>query len=115
VDKRPILRLEGLEDRTAVQALRGSALLVEREDAPKLAEGEWWAHELEGCRVGDGERLLGTVTGLLELPSCETLRVRREDGGELLVPMISDAIRRVDVAHKRIDVDLDFLGESEPS
>jgi 16S rRNA processing protein RimM len=114
VDKRPILRLEGLEDRAAVQALRGSPLLVDRRQAPKLAEGEWWAHELEGCLVGDGERRVGVVTGLLGLPSCEVLQVRREDGGELLVPMISDAIRQMDVAHKRIDVDLGFLGESEP-
>lgn len=114
IDKRPILRLEGLCDRAAVQALRGDPLLVDRQEAPKLAEGEWWAHELEGCRVGDGERLLGTVIGLLELPSCEALRVRREDGSELLVPMISDAIRRMDVAHRQIDIDLGFLGESEP-
>jgi 16S rRNA processing protein RimM len=113
VDKHPILRLEGLEDRTAVQALRGTPLLVERKDAPPLAEGEWWAHELEGCQVGDGERSVGVVTGLLELPSCETLRVRRHDGSELLVPMVSNAIRQMDIPHKRIDIDLGFLGESE--
>ncbi len=114
VDKRPILRLEGLEDRPAVEALRGSTLLVERKDAPKLQAGEWWAHELEGCEVLDGQRSVGRVTGMLGLPSCEVLQVRREDGSELLVPMISDAIRQMDVAQKRIDVDLGFLGESEP-
>jgi 16S rRNA processing protein RimM len=114
IDKRPIVRLEGLEDRAAVQALRGTPLLVEQQDAPKLAQGEWWAHELDGCQVSDGERPVGTVTGLLGLPSCEALRVRREDGSELLVPMVSDAIRRMDVAHKRIDIDLSFVGEPEP-
>jgi 16S rRNA processing protein RimM len=113
-DKRPIVRLEGLDERVAVEALRGTPLLVDRRDAPELAEGEWWAHELQGCEVRDGERPVGTVTGLLELPSCEVLQVRREGGDELLVPMISDAIRRVDVAHRRIDIDLGFLGESEP-
>jgi 16S rRNA processing protein RimM len=113
-DKRPIVRLEGLDERAAAEALRGSSLLVDRRDAPELAEGEWWAHELQGCEVSDGERPVGTVTGLLELPSCEVLQVRREGGDELLVPMISDAIRRMDVAHRRIDIDLGFLGESEP-
>jgi 16S rRNA processing protein RimM len=33
------------------------------------------------------------------------------DGSELLVPMIRDAIRSVDVGARRIDVDLSFLGE----
>jgi 16S rRNA processing protein RimM len=111
VDKRPIVRLEGIESRTDVEALRGAALTVPREDAPMLPEGEWWGHELEGCTVLDGERRVGIVAGLLELPSCEALRVRRENRSELLVPMVSQAIRRVDVADGRIDIDLSFLGE----
>jgi 16S rRNA processing protein RimM len=116
VQERPIVRLEGIEDRPAAETLRGMPLTVDRQDAPTLAEGEWWAHELEGCAVFDGERLVGTVTRLIELPSCEVLEVRRagsgvQDGGELLVPMVKDAIKRMDIAHARIEVDLDFLGE----
>jgi 16S rRNA processing protein RimM len=111
VEQRPILRLDGIEDRSAAEALRGQLLMVAPAQAPALGEGEWWAHELEGCAVLDGERLLGTVAALLELPSCEVLEVRREDGRELLVPLVRDAVRRVDVAARRIDVSLDFLGE----
>ena len=33
------------------------------------------------------------------------------DGGELLVPLVRDAERSVDVEARRIDVDLRFLGE----
>ncbi len=112
VDKRPIVRLKGIEDRTDVETLRGTPLIVPRQNAPTLPEGEWWAHELEGCTVLDGERHVGTVVGLLELPSCEALRVHREDGSELLVPMVSHAIRRMDVADGCIDIDLGFLGEA---
>jgi 16S rRNA processing protein RimM len=110
-ERRPIVRLESLEDRAAAEALRGQELSVERARAPELGEGEWWAHELEGCAVVDGERVLGTVTGLLELPSCEALQVRRADGGEALVPMVKDAVRLVDVAARRIEVSLEFMGE----
>lgn len=113
VDKRPLVRLEGIKDRSTVEALRGTPLLVPHLDVPSLPEGEWWAHELEGCAVLDGERRVGTVAGLLELPSCEVLRVLREDGSELLVPMVSDAIRHMHVAQRRIDIDLRFLGETE--
>lgn len=112
VDKRPIVRLEGIKDRTSVDALRGTPLIVPRQNAPTLPEGEWWAHELEGCTVLDGEQRVGTVVGLLELPSCEALRVHREDGSELLVPMVSHAIRRMDVTARCIDIDLAFLGEA---
>lgn len=112
IDKRPIVRLEGIEDRSAVEALRGSPLTVPRGEVPALPAGEWWAHELEGCEVYDGEQRVGAVAALLALPSCEVLRVSRGERGELLVPMVSHAIRRMDVPHRRIDIDLGFLGEA---
>ncbi|MGD1056664.1 MAG: ribosome maturation factor RimM [Solirubrobacteraceae bacterium] len=112
-EQRPIVRLEGIEDRTAAEELRGTELLIGGGDAPALGEEEWWAHELEGCEVLDGEQLLGTVSKLIELPSCEALEVRPAGGGEVvLVPLVKDAIRRVTPAQRRIEVDLEFLGLS---
>jgi 16S rRNA processing protein RimM len=108
-DRRPIVRVHGVEDRTGAEALRGEVLTVAAADAPSLGEGEWWAHELQGCVVLDGERRVGTVTRMIELPSCEALEVAREAGGSLLVPMVKDAIRAVDVGAGRIDVDMDFI------
>jgi 16S rRNA processing protein RimM len=109
VEQRPIVGLRGIDDRAAAQALRGLPLTVRVSEAPALGAGEWWAHELEGCAVLDGERRVGTVSRLLGLPSCDVLEVRRDSGEELMVPMVSDAIRRVDVPARRIDVSLDFL------
>jgi 16S rRNA processing protein RimM len=111
-DDRPILRLAGHAGREAAEALRGAQLSIPAERAPALEPGEYWAHELEGCAVVDGERRVGEVRRMVPLPSCEALEVEREGGGgELLVPMVRDAIRSVDVAGRRIDVDLAFLGE----
>ena len=102
---RPILRLDIATDRTAVEALRGRELLVEVTHAPALDDDEYWADDLVGCAVVDGDRALGAVKALLALPSCEVLEL--EDG--TLVPMVRDAIRSVDVAARRIDVDAEFL------
>lgn len=110
-DARPILRLTGVADRAAAEALRGAELTVAAVDAPQLGEGEWWAHELEGCLVEDARgRALGSVARLLGLPSCEVLEVAPATGGApLLVPLVRDAIRDVDVKARRIEVDADFL------
>jgi 16S rRNA processing protein RimM len=35
--------------------------------------------------------------------------VAREGGGELLVPLVRDAVRSVDVERREIDVDMAFL------
>jgi 16S rRNA processing protein RimM len=110
-DERPILRLAGHAGREAAEALRGAALSIPLDRAPALEPDEYWAHELVGCAVWDGERRVGEVRRMLPLPSCEALEVARDEGGELLVPMVRDAIRAVDVSARRIDVDLSFLGE----
>jgi 16S rRNA processing protein RimM len=110
-DRRPIVRLEGREDRAAAEAMRHKELLVERAEAPELEPDEWWAEDLEGCAVHDGGRHVGTVRALQALPSVDVLHVERADGGgELLVPLVTDAVRTVDVERKEIDIDLRFLG-----
>jgi 16S rRNA processing protein RimM len=113
-DERPIVRLEGVRDRAGAESLRGEQLTVAAARAPELEEGEWWAHELEGCEVLSGGELLGRVVRLVELPSCEALEVGAGPREQpLLVPMVRDAIGEIDVAARRIEVDGDFLGLRE--
>jgi len=115
-EKRPILRLRGVDSREAAEELRGVELTVDSGDAPKLGDEEWWAHELEGCEVRDGERVLGTVERLMELPSCEALEVTPPGGGRsVIIPMVKDAVRRVAVSERLIEVDLDFIGVEAPA
>jgi 16S rRNA processing protein RimM len=112
-DKRMILRLEDHDDRAAAEALRGKEIMVPRSLAPELGPDEWWADDLTGCAVQDSGRVVGTVRRLIELPSCEVLEVERAGGGgDLLVPLVTDAVREVDLDRRTIDVDLRFLGEA---
>jgi 16S rRNA processing protein RimM len=101
-DARPIVRLAGVGSREDAEALRGAELRAEE----TLEEGEFWAADLAGCRVVDGAREIGVVTRMIALPSCEALEV-----GDLLIPLVRDAIRSVDVQARVIDVDMGFVGE----
>jgi len=114
-DEHPIVRLAGVEDRAAAEGLRGAELTVQERGLPALGDGEWWAHELVGCVVRDGDHEVGLVTDLLELPSCEVLEVRRSDApGTLLVPLVKDAVRSVATDRRAIDIDLGFLEDEPP-
>jgi 16S rRNA processing protein RimM len=114
---RPLMRLEGCERREDAEALTGAELMVARAGAPELDDDEWWAEDLEGCTVRDGEVRVGVVSALLALPSCEVLEVERTPASDvdrsppLLVPLVRDAVRRVDIERREIDIDLRFLGE----
>ena len=113
-DARPIVRLAGVEDRPGAEALSGRELLAERA-AAELEEDEWWIEDLEGCAVWDGTVEVGVVARVRPMPSCELLEVRRASGEDLLVPLVRDAVRSVEVEAQRIDVDLEFLGEAPSS
>jgi 16S rRNA processing protein RimM len=100
--KRPLVRVSSIADRQAAAALRGTDLLVAEANAP-LGVGEWLVEDLVGARI-DG---LGEVRRVVASPSCDLLEVGEEG---VLVPLVSDAVRRVDVAARRIEVDRTFLG-----
>jgi 16S rRNA processing protein RimM len=111
-DRRVILRVEGCQSRDDARALTGQAILVARGQAPELGSDEWWAEDLEGCVVSDRDDRVGVVTRLVSLPSCEVLEVERPGSmPALLVPLVSDAVREVDLTRRVIDIDLEFLGE----
>jgi 16S rRNA processing protein RimM len=105
----PIVVVEGVGDRTAAEALRGEAIAVPRAVLGALDEGEFLVDDLVGCEVVDGERPVGRVSDVLLLPSADTLEVERAGGEPLLVPLVGDAVRSVDTAGARIDIDLEFL------
>ena len=99
--ERPLVRISDVDDASAAATLRGEPLLVEGD----LGDGEFLAADLEGCRV-DGLGAMHRVRRLLDGPSCTLLEL----DDETLVPLVSDAIRRVDLDARVIEVDSSFLG-----
>jgi 16S rRNA processing protein RimM len=112
-DARPIIRLSGSSTREDADGLRGTILFVPRSQVPSLGKDEWWATDLVGCSVHDGDAEVGNVRGVLGLPSCEALEVETPDERVILVPMVADALRAVDLTLRVIDVNLGFLGETK--
>jgi 16S rRNA processing protein RimM len=106
----PILQLEGVGDRSAAEDLRDQDIAVPRAELGPLAEGEYLVDDLVGCEVFDGEREVGRVKDVLLLPSADVLEVDVPGGDLLLVPLVGDAVRNIDSAARRIDVDMSFLG-----
>ena len=98
---RLLLQFEGVEDRNAAEALRGTHLLVEGEEE----DDAWYPHDLEGLTVVDTEgQVLGEVTGLLASPAHDLLRVDCQ-GTEVLVPFVAQIVTDVAVKRGRVTVD----------
>ena len=99
-----VVKLAGVDDRTAAQALRGSYLEVSEDTLRPLPAGRWYHHELVGLAVrSESGRDLGTLTEVVE-PPANDVWVARRGGAELLIPVIPDAVLNVDVAAGMVTV-----------
>jgi ribosomal 30S subunit maturation factor RimM len=95
-----------VDSREDAAALRGEPLLVAAGEAP-LEEDEWLTQDLVGCDVPG----VGQVRRVISGPSCDVLEVGPDD---VLIPFVSDAVKRVDTDARVIEVDLGFLAIDPP-
>ena len=103
---RVILKLAGIDDRTAAEAMRGALVRVPIEQAVELPPGSYFWHEIVGLRVQDTRgRALGTVAEVLATGSNDVYVVRSAEG-ELLLPAIKDVVRAIDREHGGMTVEL---------
>jgi 16S rRNA processing protein RimM len=111
--ERPLLEVEGVDDREAARKLSGAEVLAPRDALGRLAPGEHLIDDLVGAEVVDADATIGFVSDVVVLPSVEALEVDRGSAGTMLIPLVRDAVRSIDPERGRIDVDLEFVGEEE--
>ncbi len=91
--RQDIARFEGVADRTAAEAMRGTALTVPRSSLPPLGEGEYYHADLIGlpARSEAGEPL-GTVVAVENYGASDLIEIEREGGRRFLVPLTAQAV-----------------------
>ncbi|GAB7143268.1 ribosome maturation factor RimM [Mycobacterium riyadhense] len=93
---RLLVRLVGVTDRDAADALRGSLFVIDSDELPPIDEPDtFYDHQLEGLRVRTTAGLdVGVVAEVLHTAAGELLAVKR-DAGEVLVPFVSAIVTAV--------------------
>jgi len=94
---RLLLTLDGVDDRSAADDLRGVLFLIDSATVDSGSDpDEFYDHELEGVGVrtvtGDD---VGILSEILHLPGGDTLVVRTQGGREILVPFVTDIVPTV--------------------
>ena len=105
--KTAIARLEGVSDRTAAEALRGSLVEIDRAALPPLAEGEYYHADLIGlpCVDAAGD-VVGIVAGIENFGAGDLLEIELPGGKRSLIPF-RDPIAVL--GEDRVTVDPEFL------
>ena len=88
-----ILHFKDIDDRSFAETLKQCDLLIDREDAVPLAEGEFFICDLVGLKVIDEAGTeLGVVEDVLQTGANDVFQVTKPDGKELLIPSIKDCV-----------------------
>jgi len=94
--------LDGITDINLAQLLKGKNVFAAQNDLPSPADNEFYYRDVIGCEVflTDGVRV-GVVEEIIATGANDVFVVRG-DGKEVLVPVIEDVVKEIDVEGKRI-------------
>ena len=100
-----ILGFKEFTDINAIERYKGCDVLVSRENAIPLEEGEYYVSDLIGCEVVEEDgKLLGTLIDVMTTGANDVYIVKTKAGKEVLLPVIPDCIKNVDIENKKITV-----------
>jgi 16S rRNA processing protein RimM len=102
-----VARFAEIADRTAAEALRGTALTVLRSTLPPLEPGEYYHADLIGLAAVSTEgEALGVCIAVENYGAGDLLEIQRPDGTRFMVPMVEAAVPEWD--EQRLVVDAAF-------
>lgn len=102
-----VARFEGVNDRSAAEALRGALIEVDRSALPPLEEGEYYHADLIGLPASDAEGTeIGTVVAVENYGAGDLLEIELADGKRSLIPYRAGVAELED---RRIVLDPAFL------
>ncbi|BBH20899.1 ribosome maturation factor RimM [Paenibacillus baekrokdamisoli] len=102
-----IVKFKGFDNINDVEKYKGWSLKVTKDNLIDLDEGEYYHHQIIGCRVvtEDGEEL-GVISEILVPGANDVWVVEKPKGKQILIPVIDDVLLNVDVSNKLVTVRL---------
>ncbi|MFF2482677.1 ribosome maturation factor RimM [Paenibacillus sp. NPDC058071] len=104
-----IVKLKGFDHINDVEKFKGWLVKISEEEQGELEEGEYYYHEIIGCKAvtEEGEEL-GVISEILSPGANHVWVVDRiqPKGKQLLLPVIDDVILDVDIVNKKVLVRL---------
>ncbi len=100
-----ILKFKEFNNINDVEKFRKCDILVTRENAVPLEEGEYFICDIIGATVQTQEgTVIGKLTDVLQTGANDVYIVEDENAKEILLPVIPDCVKKVDVDNKLITV-----------
>jgi 16S rRNA processing protein RimM len=97
-----LVKLRGVDDRNAAEALHGATVSVPRSVLPPLEPGEYYLIDLIGAKVLGPDGEIGEVTGIVSHPTVDVIVLRLADGTTAEQPLSEPWLSSVDIATRQV-------------
>lgn len=102
-----LIKFKGIDKVEDAENLKNYYLKIDRKDAIPLKENSYYIVDLLGLEVYTDENIfLGKLDDIFNTGSNDIYVVKDEKGKQILLPAISDVIKKVDMENKKIIVHL---------
>ncbi|GBG97394.1 ribosome maturation factor RimM [Lactococcus termiticola] len=101
-----LVKFDGYYHINDVEKFKGMTLQIAEENQSELSDTEFYYHEIIGCKVYEDEAYIGDIVEILQPGANDVWVVKRQGKRDLLLPYIPSVILEVNVADKRVNVDI---------
>lgn len=103
-----LLQFNEITSLEQAEKLKGKTIVVSEENQHELPAGSYYYHDILGCRVLDKQtkKDLGQITGIETPGANDVWEVTEDSGNEYLIPYIDDVVKVIDIANKKVYVEL---------
>ena len=100
-----ILKFKGFDNINDIERYKRCPLLIERENAVPLEEGEYFIADMIGMKVitDEGENF-GILKDVMETGANDVYVIEHPSEGEVLVPAIKECILDVDIENRQMKI-----------
>jgi 16S rRNA processing protein RimM len=107
-----VMKFAGIDSIEDAEKIIGAELRIPESEIPAAEEGSFYTFHLRGCRVyavhggdGDGDEYIGDVTDVVDGGGTQLLQLG-SGKDETLIPFAESIVKKIDLAARRIDVEL---------
>lgn len=101
-----LLKLKDIDNINEAEKLKNYYIKTERNNVRKLKEEEYFVADLIGSNVYENDNLIGILNDIFSTGASDVYVIKRKIKKDLLLPAISSVVKRIDVAKRRIDVEI---------
>ena len=103
-----ILKLAGVNDRNAAEAMKNKDVFITEEDLVELPEDTFYIRDLIGLTVIDEESgaTIGKIKDVLQPSSQDIYVIKRKEGADVLIPAVAEFVKEVNLAEGFVKVHL---------